>query len=252
MTLAEAPAGDLDDIPAAALKMKNEPRYGMNTEQQKKALGAYYASVTFMDAQVGKLLDALAETGQEDNTIVLFMSDHGWNLGEHECWQKLSLFEDSIRTPLIVSAPGMKAAGKKCMRVVEHTDIYPTLVELCGFDAPEVLPGHSMAALLDDPESPTWNSKPAYTVTYGGRGESLRTAAWHLNLWSDGAQGIELYDVTNDPGEFTNLAKDPDHAGTVKELSAQLRGIRTRFGGRVPAAGPAKRQPKREKKRPAK
>jgi len=247
MTLAKAPAGDLDDIPAAALKMKNEPRYGMNEEQQKKALGAYYASVTFMDAQVGKLLDALKKNGQEDNTIVLFMSDHGWNLGEHECWQKLSLFEDSIRTPLIISVPGMKTAGKKCMRIIEHTDIYPTLVELCGFDAPKVLPGQSAVALLDDPESKKWKSKPAYTVTYRGRGESLRTEKWHLNLWSDGKQGVELYDVANDPGEFTNLAKDPKHAKTLKELSAQLRTIRNKFRGKVPVGKPEKKKPNRKK-----
>ncbi len=250
MILAKTIKDDLKDVPSAALKMKNNPRYGMSKEQQKKALSAYYASVSFMDAQVGRLLDGLEKNGLEDNTIVLFMSDHGWNLGEHDCWQKLSLWEDSIRTPLIISIPGMKSAGNKCDKIVEHTDIYPTLVELCGFTPPKALEGQSMKPLLDDPESSAWTDKPAYTVTYRGAGESLRTDDWHLNLWSDGKAGIELYDVKNDPGEFTNLAKNPKHAKTLKKLSAQLRATRARFKGKVPAGRPPRK--KQPRKKPAK
>ncbi|MBT3278775.1 MAG: sulfatase [Phycisphaerales bacterium] len=252
MILAKAVKDDLKDVPPHALAMKNFPRYGMSVEQQKKSLSAYYASVSFMDAQVGRLLDGLKENGLEDNTIVLFMSDHGWNLGEHDCWQKQSLWEDVIRTPLIISAPGMKAAGKQCDRIVEHTDIYPTLVELCGFTPPEILPGQSMTALLDDPASKAWNDKPAYTVTQRGAGESLRTDNWHLNLWYDGKKGTELYDVKADPGEFTNLAKDPKHAETVKQLSATLRKIRAKFNGKIPAVRPPKREKKSPKKSPKK
>ena len=231
MILAKTVENDLDDVPRQALKMKNFPRYGMSVEQQKKALGAYYASVSFMDLQVGRLLEALEKNELTDKTIVVFMSDHGWNLGEHDCWQKLSLWEDSIRTPLIISAPG-KIKGKRCARVVEHVDIYPTLVELCGYTPPAGLAGQSMVALLNDPDSKQWTDKAAYTVTYKGAGESLRTDDWHLNLWADGKSGIELYDVRRDPGEFTNLAKTPEYAQTRERLMSDLRALRAKFKGK--------------------
>ncbi|MEP4077672.1 sulfatase [Haloferula sp.] len=233
MILAPKVENDHDDVPGVALKMKNFPRYGMSVEQQKKALSAYHASVGFMDAQVGRVLKALEKHGLNDNTIVVFMSDHGWNLGEHDCWQKLSLWEDSIRTPLIIVAPG-QSVGKRCARIVEHVDLYPTLVELCGYKPPEGLAGQSLVPLLSDPSSAQWNDKAAYTVTYNGSGESLRTDAWHLNLWSDGNEGIELYDVKNDPGEFVNLAKDSAHRETLEGLSNELRARRSKFNGKVP------------------
>jgi iduronate 2-sulfatase len=228
MILAEQVENDLDDVPEPALKMKNFPRYGMNVEQQKKALAAYYASVSFMDAQVGRLLESLKTNGLEDNTIVVFISDHGWNLGEHECWQKRSLWEDVIRTPLIISAPG-KAQGKRCARIVEHADIYPTLVELCGFTPPAHLAGQSLAPLLKDPDAKEWSGKAAYTITCAGAGESLRTDQWHLNLWSDGKKGVELYDTQKDPGEFTNLAKVDEHRETRDRLIEELRTRRAKF-----------------------
>ncbi|MFC1498047.1 sulfatase [Verrucomicrobiota bacterium] len=241
MILAKKVKNDLKDVPKPAQKMKNFPRYGMSIEQQKKALSAYYASVSFMDVQVGRILKALDENGLDDNTIVVFMSDHGWNLGEHDCWQKLSLWEDSIRTPLIISAPG-KAAGKRCARVVEHVDLYPTLVELCGYTPPAGLAGQSMVPLLNDPASNEWADKAAYTVTYKGKGESLRTDDWHLNLWSDGKAGIELYDVRKDPGEFTNLAKDPKHGEILERLMADLRARRSKFNGIIPSSSKNKKK----------
>lgn len=243
MILAPKVENDHADVPEPALKMKNFPRYGMNEEQQKKVLSAYHASVSFMDAQVGRVLKALESHGLDGNTIVVFMSDHGWNLGEHDCWQKLSLWEDAIRTPLIIAAPG-KSAGKRCARIVEHVDLYPTLVELCGYEPAEGLAGQSMVPLLSDPSSSEWKDKAAYTVTYNGSGESLRTDGWHFNLWSDGKEGMELYDVRNDPGEFVNLAKDPAHRDTLERLTDELRARRSKFNGRVPDSKKAKKAPK--------
>lgn len=242
MILAKQVQNDLEDVPRPALKMKNFPRYGMSTVQQKKALSAYYASVSFMDAQVGRLLESLETNGLTDNTIVVFMSDHGWNLGEHQCWQKLSLWEDVIRTPLIISAPGM-ARGGRCSRIVEHVDIYPTLVELCGFTPPSNLAGQSMLPLLKDPESSDWIDKSAYTVTYKGAGESLRTDDWHLNLWSDGKEGVELYHSKNDPEEFTNLAETPEYAETLQRLMAELRARREKSKSAVGSSPNGKKGP---------
>jgi iduronate 2-sulfatase len=240
------PPGDLDDIPPPALTSR---RTDMDEKLQREARQAYFASITFMDQQVGKLLDALDELKLRDKTIVVFHSDHGYHLGEHGClWQKQSCFEESARVPLIISAPGQKAAGKGTSALAELVDVYPTLAELCGLTPPANLPGKSLVPQLNDASNPG----KGYALTQvrrggggGGKakakaadpnatakqkskagpafaGYSLRTDRYRYTEWDGGKQGTELYDHQTDPQEFTNLSKDSRHADTVKQLSAKL------------------------------
>jgi iduronate 2-sulfatase len=244
--LPRGPANDRADIPAAALTV-NPPNYGLSEREQREMIQAYYASVTFMDAQVGLLLEALERLGLRENTIVVLFGDHGWHLGEHGLWQKMTLFEESCRVPLLISAPGSKAPGKPCERPAELLDLYPTLADLCKLKAPKDLQGQSLRPLLDDP---TRAGKPAaYTqVQRGGpkskvrfMGRSVRTERWRYTEWDEGRKGVELYDHANDPHEYTNLAKDPRHAETVKELRRLVR-EGTKAGaksGMFPSATPA-------------
>ena len=223
MKLAEEHEDDLKDVPRAAQTQTNAVKYGMNTEQQKKTLSAYYASVSYMDAQVGKILDELERLGLDENTVVVFTSDHGYNLGQHTSWQKLSLWEDSVRSPLIISAPGKaNARAKRSGKIVELIDIYPTLVDLCGFEVPGNLAGTSLRPLLRDPENKEWKDKSAYTITHKG-GRSLRTKKWRFNSWDNGKDGFELYDHENDPGEFKNLADKKEYRNIVNKFKRQLK-----------------------------
>lgn len=233
--LATGPANDRDDIPPPALPDK--PEYAKLTDPlRREVMQAYYASTTFMDAQVGRVLDALDRLGLADNTIVVMISDHGYHMGEHGLWQKQSLFEESARVPLIISAPGMKNRGKATAGLAELIDLYPTLADLCGLPAPKNLPGRSLRPLLDDP---TRKGKPiAMTQVYRRtktrpwqrfKGYTIRTQRWRYTEWDGGKRGIELYDHDNDPAEFTNLAKNPKHADKV----AELRGLMRRYTKRT-------------------
>jgi uncharacterized sulfatase len=179
-----------------------------------------------MDAQVGKLLDALDRLKLTDNTIIVFWSDHGYNVSQHGQWQKQSLFEHSARTPLIIALPGI-TSGQSSKRTVELLDIYPTLSDLCGLKQPSALQGKSLVPLLKKPND-NWN-KPAFTqVTriLNGQmimGRSVRTERWRYTEWNEGKDGTELYDYTIDPDEFINLAKNPKYSGEIKNLSALLK-----------------------------
>ena len=210
--------------------MENFRRYGMSELQQKQALSAYYASVTYMDEQVGRLLDALDRLDQRKNTVVIFTSDHGYNLGEHNCWQKLSLFEDSTRVPLIVSSPAhKKSAGQTCSAITELIDLYPTIAELSGLQskAPGNLQGDSIVPQLSSPDEVPADGL-AYTVTYQ-KGESIRLNRWRYNRWGgpDAKDpGEELYDHRNDPREFNNLAGNPDYEHTLNEMRQLLTQVR--------------------------
>ena len=191
----------------------------MDVRRQQKAIGGYYASVAFMDAQVGKVLDALERSGQADHTIVIFTSDHGYHLGERGWWNKNTLFEYSARAPLMVVAPGAKANGKACDRLVEFVDVYPTVAELCGLPPPANLQGESLRPLLDDVTRP--GKAAAFTqVARGGR--TIRTDRYRYTEWNDGKAGVELYDHMVDPGEYHNLASDAAHAATAADLKKQL------------------------------
>ncbi len=226
ITLPNEPPDHFKNAPDAAFWTK--PLYwGLNEQQRREAIQAYYASITFMDAQVGRLLDALERLKLVDNTVIVFWSDHGYLLTEHGQWMKQSLFEESARVPLIIAAPGAKAKGRATNRTVELLDIYPTLAELCSLPAPAKLEGRSLRPLLDAPRA-KWD-KPAYTqVLRGGQdnrfmGRSVRTERWRYTEWDEGRQGVELYDHDKDPGEHRNLANDSTYAKTIEELRRLLR-----------------------------
>jgi len=230
MDLAHVPKNDLDDVPEAAQSQTNAVKYGMSEEQQRKILGAYYASVAYMDAQVGKILDELDRLKLTEKTIVVFTSDHGYNLGQHTCWQKLSLWEDSVRVPFIISAPSLTKPDsefRRTYKVIELIDLFPTIVELCGFQPPASLPGTSLTPLLKDPKGKGWNEKAAYTISMYG-GESLRTKKWRYNEWNQGADGVELYDHENDPSELANLAKNQGYQDILTDMSHQMQKARQR------------------------
>lgn len=220
--IAENIEQDLADVPPAAL-FTQPPNWGLPVDKLKEAKRAYYATVSFMDAQVGRVLDALDRLKLADNTIVVLWSDHGYNVSEHGQWMKQSLFEKSARVPLIIAAPG-GAKGKASGRTVELLDIYPTLAELSKLKLPKPVDGSSLAPLLKDPAA-EW-MKPALTQVRRGRdtvGRSIRTERWRYTEWAEGRAGVELYDHEKDAGEITNLAKDPAYAAQVKELAALLR-----------------------------
>jgi arylsulfatase A-like enzyme len=234
IALPNVPPGDLDDVPAPAAAMRNDLRYGMSEAQQREAIAAYYATVEFMDEQVGRLLAELDRLGVRDRTVVIFTSDHGFHLGEHGLWQKTTLFEESLRVPLIVSAPGFAAsAGAHCEALVELADLYPTIADLAGVSdkAPGTLVGRSLRPLLADPAAGAAFRAVAYSVT-GNGGRSVRNLAWRYNRWGEGPE--ELYDLRRDPGQFTNLAGDPAYASELAAMRAEL--VRQR--GKVEAGKP--------------
>jgi uncharacterized sulfatase len=223
IALPQEPADDRATKPEIAFSVK-PPHYGLGEKDLREMIQSYYASTTLMDEQFGKVLGALDRLGLSENTVVVFWGDHGWSLGEHGQWQKMSLFEDSARVPLMLRAPGMKAGGRSTKRVAELLDLYPTLADLCGLKPLHELHGTSLRPLLDDPDRP--GKKGAFTVVSRGQklGRSVRTERWRYTEWDEGKDGAELYDHDKDPREFINLAADPAHAATVKELQALLRG----------------------------
>jgi iduronate 2-sulfatase len=219
-------------LPAAV--NHDPPDQPLSDTEVREYLRAYYASTTFVDAQLGVLLDAMDRLRLWDNTVVVFFGDNGYHLGEHGgLWHKNSLFEESARIPLIVAAPGREANGKRSPRLVELVDLYPTLAELCGANAPANLEGTSFVPLLDDPKR-RWK-RGAFTMQGRGKerteaakdiqflGKSVRTERWRYTEWDEGKQGVELYDERNDPREAKNLADDPNHAKTRAELQQLLR-----------------------------
>jgi uncharacterized sulfatase len=232
ITLPDAPADDEADIPAPA-RNGAVPGYtnAANPDQRRAAMRGYLACVSYVDAQAGFVLDALARLGLHENTIVVFTSDHGWHLGEHGLWHKRSLFEESARVPLIVAAPGMKTAGRRTASLVELLDLYPTFCDLCGVPTPDVLQGKSLRPLLTDAGTAIHDA--AFTEARRGAsaefwGRSVRTPRWRFTEWNEGRDGVELYDHDADPREYVNLATDPRHADTVSELRGLLRDGRTK------------------------
>ncbi len=221
ITVPTVPAGYLDTLPAPAVAALGAKKVNIDLPDatKREAMQAYYASITFMDAQVGRVLEALERVGLADNTIVLMTSDHGYHMGEHGHFQKMTLFENAARVPLIISVPGMKNAGQSSRSIVEMVDFYPTLSELCGLPPPERAPGVSQAAVLGDK-----NAAPRTSgLTEHRDGYSVRTDRYRYTEWGDeGKDGAELYDHSTDPAEMVNLAAKPEQAETVAELSKLL------------------------------
>jgi uncharacterized sulfatase len=216
---------DLKDIPPVALFIR-PPNWGTTEQQQREVIRGYYACVSFVDEQLGKVLDALNRLKLADKTIVAVWSDHGYLLGLHGEWMKTMLFEGAARVPLVLAGPGI-VKGKVSPRTVELLDLYPTLADLCGLPPPPGLEGKSLRPLLDDPDA-QWLD-PAYTqvVRLTDKrlpvGRSVRTERWRYTEWNRGSLGVELYDHDHDPNEFVNLAEDPTQAPIVAELKALLR-----------------------------
>ncbi len=201
------------------------PYNGLTTEQALECKHAYYASISFVDAQIGRLLDALDKEGLSKNTIVVFWSDHGYHLGEHGLWFKQSLFEESARVPMIISVPGTKNQGKYCRKIVELIDIYPTLADLAGLKAPSNLDGVSIVPLLNNKDA-AWD-KPAYTQLNREEipGHSVRTSFWRYSEWNFGKDGVELYNEETDPKELQNLASDPRYSKIVEQMKQLLKKV---------------------------
>jgi iduronate 2-sulfatase len=181
---------------------------------------AYYAGVSFMDAQVGRLIDALDRMKLWDNTLVIFVGDNGYHHNERNWWNKSTLFERSCRVPCIIVAPGAKH-GEVCRSLIEFIDLYPTVADYCGVNARRKLAGQSLRPLLENPAGP--GRQAAFTlVTRGGAkyGQAVRTARWRYIHWSDGNK--ELYDEANDPQEVHDLSDDPAKSDTIEELQGLL------------------------------
>ena len=225
------PENDLEDVPIIIRNYKrNSTTYGVTPELHKGLLEAYYASVSYMDAQVGRILEELENLKLVESTIVVFTSDHGYMLGHHNKFQKQHLFEESTRVPFIVSVPWMKKQhGKATNQITELIDLFPSLADLSGLKAPKDLHGKSLVPLLKNPSSGEWKKKLAFTISRNG-GESIRTHQWRYTHWGFGYAGEELYNLKNDPGEFTNLAKYPEYSSTIKELKQKLIAKRTQAG----------------------
>jgi len=210
--------GDWDDIPRAGINYKTSRNMKMDLRRQRKAMGGYYASVAYMDAQVGRILDTLQNLGLDKNTIVIFTSDHGYHLGEHDFWAKVSLHEESAQVPLIISVPGRKPAV--CHSLVELLDLYPTLSSLCGLNVPARLQGRDISKTLQNPAHEVRTA--AFCVN--GRGFLLREHDWAFLQYGEKAErGVELFDMRKDPHQYQNLASDPEYRPVVDRFRRQLR-----------------------------
>lgn len=212
------PANDHDDIPQVA--MGSVLRFDKSPIQKMRR--AYYGAVSFMDRQVGRILSELKRLNLRDNTIVVFVSDHGYLLGEHHMWKKSKLWEEAIRVPVIISAPN-KLQGVQCDHFVELVDLYPTLTELAGLPPEANVQGQSLVPLLDNSQSSLQKTDAMIQV---GAGFGLRQGKWAW-MWYPASKkrkqaGFMLYDMEQDPQQYTNLAENPEFAAVRKQLHERL------------------------------
>jgi len=216
--------------PAAWYELENQPP--LSEREQREYMAAYFACVSFVDAQVGVLWEAMDRLKLWEDTVVVFLGDNGYHIGEHGMWHKMTLFEESTRVPLIIRAPGVRGNGRRARGLVECLDLYQTIAELCGLAAPQGLQGMSLVPLLEDPARP--GKKAVYSMvgrhpdrklchlqpSYFGR--SVRTERWRYTEWDQGRQGRELYDRAADPGETRNLAGRREYARALAEMQKLL------------------------------
>lgn len=211
---------DWSDIPERGINYVTTVNGEMNYKQKQKAIAAYYASVSYMDAQVGKILQTLHEEGLDDNTIIVFTSDHGFHLGEHDFWMKVSLHEESVQVPLIIKAPGL--APLRSNSFAELLDLYPTLSEMAGLPEQRSLQGKSLTPVFQDPDHEV--RKYAFSVSQGGKTFLIRTDRWaYIQYNEDGSEGAELYDMRQDPQQYTNLVDNPLFKPIVDEMQEVLK-----------------------------
>lgn len=212
--------GDLADIPPAGIKMarpEGDHAAMLQSGRWKEAIQGYLAACAYTDMNIGRLMDAFDKSAFKDNTIIVFWGDHGWHLGEKEHWRKFTLWEEATRAPLIWVAPGVTKPDSICDRTVDYMSIYPTLMDLCGLPKPAHLDGVSIKSLLADPKA-AW-STPAMT-TYRFNNHGIRNEGWRYIRYNTGEE--ELYNEATDPYEWTNLASDPQYAGTKSELAKMI------------------------------
>jgi iduronate 2-sulfatase len=217
----ELPALSTDDktrTPAAAYASAKKEQERMDDAQRREAIQAYRASISFMDAQVGRVVEGLKKLGLAESTVIVFTSDHGYHMYQHGLWQKMSLFENSARVPLIVVDPSTKAKGKSTVALAELVDVYPTVAELCGLKAPDYLDGKSLTPVLSDPSKSVKDA----AFTQCRQGYSIRTARYRFTSWNGGKQGEQLFDLQDDPNETTNLIGDKQHEKLIGELRTRL------------------------------
>ena len=234
--LPDVPSDDEADLPGRAFRIR-PPNYGLAESDLRDCLRGYWASVSLIDAQLGRVMETLEKLKLIDNTIIVFFSDNGFLLGEHGQWQKQMLFDESPRVPLIIAAPGMKGNGVASPRAVELLDVYPTIRALAKLpEPPQKLEGRSLVPLLNEPTMPS--DRPAYSqVTRRmGKGDqakivmaySVHTERWRFTDWGPGpGGGLELYDHQHDPNEWKNLAKAPGHEKVVAEMKKLLEPVAT-------------------------
>ena len=213
--LPEVVRNDIDDIPSLGRPniMNSKNPIGRYPENQKRMWAAYYATVTFMDEQVGRITDELERLGLRESTAIVLLSDHGYHLGEHTFWEKFTLHEEVVRVPLIVSVPGMEPG--RTDSITELVDIYPTLAELAGLSVPTEVQGTSFLPVLKNPTVSVKTGALSFR-----RGMSLRQDEFAYMRYQDGSE--ELYDMKKDPQQFTNLAKRPEFAADITEMRKQL------------------------------
>ncbi len=233
--LASGPMKDAEGIPPAAYMSYKAEQDKLTDDLRREARQAYFASTSFMDAQVGMVVDALDRLGLADKTIIVFHSDHGYHLGDHGLWQKQSIWEGSARVPLIIVVPGSASKGKVCARPVELVDLHATLADLCGIEAPKT-DGFSLRPLIENTEA-EW-THAAYSQVLRGQqvgtnapkgkkkgsfmGRSVRDQKYRYTEWDGGNQGATLFDMVADPMEAKDLSKDPAQAETVARMKALL------------------------------
>lgn len=217
------PADFWEQAPKTAM-VKRFAAFGFELGKENDALRrdymqAYHASISFIDAQIGRIFDSLERNDLWEDTIVVLISDHGYQLGEHFMWGKVTLFETCARVPMIIHAPGVSRSGQTSEALVELIDLYPTLAELCEIKAPDELQGRSLVTNLADAEA--MGKAATYTVVtrQDKLGKALRTEEWRYAQWPDGE---ELYHLKEDPEEHRNLARDPAHRSRLEAFRVML------------------------------
>jgi len=228
--LPKVKADDLDDVPEPGRRMAKpggDHARVLAHKQWEKAVQGYLASITYVDGQIGRLLDALDKSPYAEQTIIVLWTDHGWHLGEKLHWRKFTLWEEAGRVPMVFVVPGLTTPGTKCDRTVSLLDIYPTLADLCGLPVGKHLEGRSLKPLLADPAA-EWD-RPVIT-THGRNNHSVRSQRWRYIRYSDGTE--ELYDHQSDPMEWTNLAGQAKYAEVKKEMAGWLPKVNAEEGPR--------------------